>query len=136
MSAFHKTFPAASRRILIVDDSSLIREVAKLALSTVEGWEVLTASSGEEGIMRARDDQPDAVLLDVVMPGLDGVATAERLAASPDTQAIPIVMLTAADRAQDRERMRRLPVAGVIAKPFELSALASQLAAVVGWAEA
>jgi CheY-like chemotaxis protein len=124
------------RRVLIVDDSSLIREAATLALGTIGGWEVLSASSGEEGLARASADRPDAVLLDVVMPGLDGLEVAERLATSPDTHAIPIVMLTAADGAEDRERLRRLPVAGVIRKPFELTALASQVAALLGWDEA
>jgi CheY-like chemotaxis protein len=124
------------RRVLVVDDSSLIREAASLALGAIGGWEVLTASSGEEGLIRASADQPDAVLLDVMMPGLDGVAVAERLAAGPATRAIPVVMLTAADSAEDHARMGRLSVAGVIPKPFDLAALAGQLAALVGWDEA
>ncbi|HEY2259614.1 MAG TPA: response regulator [Solirubrobacteraceae bacterium] len=124
---------ATPRRILIVDDSSLIREAAKLALATIRGWEVLTASSGEEGLARASADQPDAVLLDVVMPGLDGVAVAQRLAAGADTRAIPVVMLTAADGAEDRQRLGELPVAGIIGKPFALDSLATQLAVLVGW---
>jgi CheY-like chemotaxis protein len=129
------TDSAAPRRVLIVDDSSLIREAAALALGAIGGWEVLAASSGEEGLARASADRPDAILLDVVMPGLDGVAVAEHLAASLDTSAIPVVMLTAADGAEDRERLGRLSVAGIIPKPFELTALAAQVAALVGWEE-
>ncbi len=125
--------PSRPRRVLVVDDSSLIREAATLALGAIGGWEVLTASSGEKGLARASADRPDAVLLDVVMPGLDGVAVAERLRANPETRAIPVVMLTAADGAQDRERLRRLSVTGVIPKPFDVTALAAQLAAIVGW---
>jgi CheY-like chemotaxis protein len=122
-----------SRRVLVIDDSSLIREAAMLALGSIGGWQVLTAASGEEGLERASADQPDAVLLDLVMPGLDGVAVAEQLARSPDTREIPVVMLTAAESAEDRERLDRLSVAGVIHKPFELAALAGQLAVLVGW---
>jgi CheY-like chemotaxis protein len=121
------------RRVLVVDDSSLIREAAALALGTIRGWDVLTAASGEEGLERAGADQPDAVLLDVVMPGLDGIAVAERLAHSPGTRTIPVVMLTAAGSAEDRQRLERLAVAGVIPKPFELATLADQLAVLVGW---
>jgi CheY-like chemotaxis protein len=121
------------RRVLVVDDSGLIREAAKLALGAIGGWDVLTAASGEEGLAQASAERPDAVLLDLVMPGLDGVAVAERLTASPATRTIPVVMLTAADGAEDRERLRDLPVAGVIPKPFELDSLAAQLAALVGW---
>jgi DNA-binding response OmpR family regulator len=121
------------RRILVVDDSSLIREAATLGLGAVAGWEVLTAASGEEGLERAMAERPDAVLLDVVLPGLDGVAVAHRLAASPATRTIPVVMLTAADGAEDRRRLRRLPVAGIIPKPFALESLAGQVAALLGW---
>jgi CheY-like chemotaxis protein len=125
--------PGHPRRILVVDDSSLIREAATLALGTAAGWEVLTASTGEEGLGRAAAEQPDAVLLDVVMPGLDGVAVAELLANGRETRGIPVLMLTAADGARDRERLRRLPVAGIISKPFELEALAGQVASLLGW---
>jgi CheY-like chemotaxis protein len=118
-----------------VDDSSLIREAATLALGSIGGWEVLTAASGEEGLERASAERPDAVLLDLVMPGLDGVAVAAHLARSPATRDIPVVMLTAADGAGDRERLGRLSVAGVIHKPFELAALPGQLALLVGWGQ-
>jgi CheY-like chemotaxis protein len=59
------------RRILIIDDDDDIREVAALTLETVAGWEVLTANSGANGIQRAREENPDAILLDVMMPGMD-----------------------------------------------------------------
>lgn len=129
------TIPATipAHRVLVVDDSSLIRECATLALGTLAGWEVSVACSGEAGLQRAAIERPGVVLLDMVMPGLDGAAVAERLARDPVTRGIPIVMLTAADSAEDRERIARLPVAGVIPKPFELAALAGQVAAIVGW---
>jgi two-component system alkaline phosphatase synthesis response regulator PhoP len=117
-------------RVLVVDDSVLIREAARLGLQQTGDWEVLTAESGEEALRSAAHERPDAILLDVVMPGLDGIATAERLASSPATASIPIVLLTAKD---DTGQFARLPVRGVIAKPFDLPALAGQVADVLGW---
>ena len=68
------------RRILIIDDEDDIRQVAALSLETVAGWEVVTASSGAQGIRRAQDEKPDAILLDVMMPGMDGPTTFQELA--------------------------------------------------------
>ncbi len=65
----------ASRRILVIDDEDDIREVAQVRLEMVGGWEVMTARSGREGIDRARSDKPDAILLDVMMPEMDGPST-------------------------------------------------------------
>lgn len=132
----HIPATAPAHRVLVIDDSSLIRECATLALGALAGWEVSVACSGEAGLQRANSDPPGIILLDMVMPGLDGAAVAERLARDPVTCEIPVVMLTAADSAEDRERIARLPVAGVILKPFELAALAGQLAAIVGWEHA
>jgi CheY-like chemotaxis protein len=136
MSASAHIHDAASRRrILVVDDSELIREAAKLALGQLGGFDVVTATSGEEGLVRAAGDPPDAILLDVVMPGMGGIAAAERLAASPETSGIPVVLLTAKDAPEDRALFGRLAVRGVIPKPFQLGDLADQLIAALGWSE-
>jgi CheY-like chemotaxis protein len=124
---------ARSRKILVIDDSALIREAAKVALGTIGGWQIVTAVSGEEGIERAVAERFDAVLLDVVMPGMDGIAVAERLHTTPATGLLPIVLLTARDRLEDSERLRRVPVAGVIPKPFDISDLSRQVAVLLGW---
>lgn len=121
------------RNILVIDDSALIREAAKIALGTIGGWRIVTAVSGDEGIERAVSEQFDAILLDVVMPGMDGIAVAERLHAIPATGSPPIVLLTAHDRLQDSARFRRISTAGVIAKPFDVSDLSRQVAALLGW---
>jgi two-component system alkaline phosphatase synthesis response regulator PhoP len=123
----------SGHRVLVIDDSVLIREAAKVALGAIGGWSVLTAASGQEGIAVAESEQPDAIVLDVVMPGMDGIAVAVCLRAAPATGSLPIVLLTAKDRPEDRERFRRLPVAGVIAKPFDVASLADELAALLGW---
>lgn len=123
----------SSRRLLVIDDSALIREAAKIALGTIGGWQITTASCGEEGIERALTEHPDAILLDVVMEGIDGLAVAERLHGIPATSSLPIVLLTAHDRLNDSERFRRLEIAGVITKPFDISGLSREVATLLGW---
>ena len=122
-----------SKRVLIVDDEADIREVAALSLEMTAGWEVRTASSGAEGIAMALADAPDAILLDVMMPDMDGPSTYERLQANPATAAIPVVFLTAKVQAADQRRFHELGVAGVLSKPFDPMGLATQLAGVLGW---
>jgi CheY-like chemotaxis protein len=122
------------RRVLIVDDEDAIREIARLAMEAVGGHEVTTASSGLEALDRATADPPDAVLLDVMMPGLDGPATVTRLRADPRTRDVDIILLTAKVQASEVARFRRLPgVVGVIAKPFDPMTLPAQVAEILGW---
>jgi CheY-like chemotaxis protein len=122
-----------SHRILIIDDEDDIREVAALSIETVAGWEVLLASSGAQGILRAGQEQPDAILLDVMMPGMDGPTTFQELQKSPLTANIPVVLLTAKVQAADKKRFSDLGVAGVLFKPFDPLTLAQQIAEAVGW---
>jgi CheY-like chemotaxis protein len=122
-----------SRKILVIDDSVLIREAAKIALGTIGGWQTTTASCGKEGIERALAERPDAILLDVVMEGMDGLAVAEHLQRIPGSSSPPIVLLTAHDRLDDSERFQRLEIAGIIAKPFDISGLSQEVARLLGW---
>ncbi len=122
-----------SRKILLVDDEDDIREVAQLSLEMTAGWEVSTASSGAEGVRIAAAERPDAILLDVMMPGMDGPATARELRSRPETAEIPIILLTAKLQAADRRRFDDLGVAGVLSKPFDPMELAAQVSAVLGW---
>lgn len=117
----------------MVDDSLLIREAVKIALGTIGGWQTVTAPSGEEGIERAVSGSFDAILLDVEMPGLDGIAVVERLQAIPATSALPIVLLTAHEQIEESPRLRGVSVAGAISKPFDMSDLARQIADLLGW---
>ena len=127
------TRQALTRRVLLVDDEELIREVAEVALAKVGGWEVLTASSGEEGLGKAVAERPDAILLDVMMPGLDGPGTLARLQADPATASIPVVFLTAKVRQSEQQRWIDLGAAGVLVKPFDPMLLADQVAEMLGW---
>jgi CheY-like chemotaxis protein len=122
-----------TKRILVVDNEQYIQEVAKVCLETVAGWEVVTASSGQEGINQAETYQPDAILLDVMMPDMDGIATFEKLQANPATKAIPVILLTAKIQSSDRRRYSQLGMITAIAKPFNPLELAGQVATALGW---
>jgi CheY-like chemotaxis protein len=124
-----------TRRILVVDDDDMLREVAQTALELVGGWQVVAAHSGAEAQQRARAERPDAILLDVMMPGLDGPSTASTLRADPATRDIPIIFLTAKVPAGDYGEWRSLRLAGVIPKPFDPMTLATEIAAMLGWSE-
>jgi CheY-like chemotaxis protein len=121
------------KKILVVDDESDIREVAQMSLEMVSGWQVLTAESGDDGIAKATQEKPDAILLDAMMPSMDGTATFQKLQSDPTTKQIPVIMFTAKVQAADRKRFSDLGVKDVIAKPFDPVKLGSQIAAILGW---
>ncbi len=121
------------KRILLVDDEDDVREVARLSLEMMGGWEVLPASSGEEAVRLAETGRPDAVLLDVTMPEMDGPATFRALQANAATRAIPVLLLTAKTRAADLEHFAGLGVTGVISKPFDPLTLARDVSDALGW---
>lgn len=123
----------APKRILVVDDEDDIREVAQLSLEMVGGWEVISASSGAEGIRRAEQDRPDAILLDVMMPEMDGPSTFRALQENVATRGIPVILLTAKVQSTDRQRFEGLGVAAVLSKPFNPMELAHEVADVLGW---
>lgn len=120
-------------RILIIDDEDDIREVAALSLESVAGWEVIVAGSGSQGIARAIEYQPDAILLDVMMPGMDGPTTFRELRKNPATSAIPVLLLTAKVQSSDQRRFADLGVDGVLFKPFDPLTLHTQIATTLGW---
>jgi CheY-like chemotaxis protein len=124
---------AMAHRILIIDDEDDIREVAALSLETVAGWEVTTANSGAQGLARAVEYQPDAILLDVMMPGMDGPTTFRALRANAATAHIPVLLLTAKVQSTDQRRFADLGVDAVLFKPFDPLMLSSQIAGVLGW---
>jgi len=122
-----------SHTILIVDDEDDIREVAALSLETVAGWQVHTASSGAQGLARAIELQPDAVLLDVMMPGMDGPTTFRELRKNPATARIPVLLLTAKVQSSDQRRFADLGVEAILFKPFDPLTLATQISDALGW---
>lgn len=122
-----------AKRILIVDDEDDIREVAQVSLELVGHYDVLTASTGRAGILSARAQRPDAILLDVMMPDMDGPTTLAALQADPLTRDIPVVFLTAKTQAAERTRLAELGAVGILDKPFDPLKLAGDVAATLCW---
>ena len=118
-----------TRKILVVDDEDDIREVAQLCLEIVGGWEVTPARSGREALAIAGTLKPDVILMDVMMPDLDGPATFRLLQEDPAARAIPVILLTAKVQPGDRRQFESLGVRGVIAKPFDPLTLADEVSA-------
>lgn len=122
-----------ARQILVIDDEERLREVVQACLETIACWEVLTASTATEGLLKAQTQQPDGILLDVMMPGMDGITIFRNLQENPATQSIPVILLTAKMQPADQAQFAQLDVAGVIAKPFDPLKLADRVAEILNW---
>ena len=121
------------KRILFIDDEKDIRVLASFCLELEAGWEIITASNGREGIAIAEREQPDAILLDAMMPELDGIQTLAELQLNPKTKHIPTIFITAKVQSSDRRRFYAAGAKGVITKPFDSLTLASQISGFLGW---
>ena len=121
----------STRRILIVDDEPDIREVAQFSLELVGHYEVITARSARDGLSAAREQQPDAILLDVMMPDMDGPSALAQLLEDPRTRDIPVLFLTAKTQASERSQLAQLGAAGVLTKPFDPMTLPGEVASVL-----
>jgi CheY-like chemotaxis protein len=117
----------------MIDDEDHIREVASLSLEMTKGWTVTTASGGAEGLTLAGSCAPDAILLDVMMPDMDGPSTFRALQLQEATKSIPVVFMTAKVQAADRLRLMQLGVRGIIAKPFDPITLGEQINELLAW---
>lgn len=120
------------QRVLYVEDEPDIQVVAKLALEMVAGYQVLICSGGQEALDKVAEFAPDIILLDVMMPGMDGPTTLQHLRANPDTANIPVIFLTAKVHPTEIQQFKELGALDVIAKPFDPMTLASQVAACWG----
>ena len=119
--------------VLVVDDNDDIRELAQLCLETVDGWKVLTAGSGADAIETAREHHPDAVLLDMMMPEMDGLTTFEHLQSDESTRDIPVLLFTAKLQARDRQLWEGTAIRGTIAKPFDPMTLGDEVSRTLKW---
>lgn len=121
------------KRILLIDDEDGARRIIQFSLEAAAGWEVLTAASGIDGLSLAQTEPLDAILLDVMMPDLDGPATFQRLQENPVTRSIPVIMLTAKASPTEHQPLLELGIAGIITKPFKIPALIAQIRAILNW---
>lgn len=127
-----------TKRLLIVDDDGFIRDVAQVTLRKTAGWVSITAISGMEALEKvrgekARDAALDAILLDISMPGMDGFSVFEALQSDPETQSIPVILLTAKALPEDLQQFTEMGFAGVLVKPFDPLTICRQIAEILGW---
>lgn len=119
-------------KILIIDDEEDIRQIASMSLNILGGMDVVEADGGEDGIAKAAESQPDAILLDMMMPVLDGPGTLAKLREHPDTKQIPVIFLTARAMTTEVERLKTMGAAGILTKPFDPTTLAKQVKDILG----
>jgi DNA-binding response OmpR family regulator len=114
----------SQRRILVVDDDPRLLHIVAMYLG-IEGFDVATASNGEEGLREVDARRPDLIILDIMMPGMDGVEACRRIRSNPETGDIPILMFSALSGDDDVERARLAGANHLITKPFNLVGLGS-----------
>jgi len=109
-------------RVLVVDDDPRLLQIVAMYLA-IEGYEVITAHNGEDGLAEISTKRPDLVILDVMMPGMDGMEACRRIRGNPDTADIPVLMFSALSGDDDIERARTAGATNMISKPFNLVGL-------------
>ncbi|HEY3368062.1 MAG TPA: response regulator [Symbiobacteriaceae bacterium] len=122
-------------RILLIEDDPDIQKMVRLSLMYQGGHQVSVASGGEEGLSKATAENPDLILLDVMMPEMDGYETCKRLKSQPGTRHIPVVFLSARAQQTEIQKGRELGAVGYLVKPFDPMTLSSQLDAIIGTAD-
>lgn len=122
-----------SKRVLLIDDEPDIVRMIQITITAFVNWQVLVAYDGPAGIRIALTEQPDVILLDVMMPGMNGLETLRKLQEDPQTEQIPVILLTAKVRGSDQANYSDLNVAGLISKPFNAVQLPRQIAAYLNW---
>ena len=120
------------KKLLVIDDDVCVSEIVQLCLEYFEGWQVSTSCSGD-ALETARSEDWNALLLEVALQGIDGIDLVEQLQADPTTQRVPIVVLTSRVMPREMAHYRRLNIAGVVAKPFDVKTLGSEIAHLLRW---
>ncbi|AKQ70248.1 Two-component response regulator [Myxococcus hansupus] len=115
------------RKVMLVDDEEDIRTIGNLSLGRVGGWQTVLAASGAEALEKAQVEKPDLILLDVMMPGMDGPTTFGKLRAQEATAHTPIIFMTAKIQKQEVARYLELGALGVIGKPFDPMTLPQEI---------
>jgi len=130
-----------TKKVLVIDGEQSNRDIVQMSLNRIAKWDVLMAASGSEGLAIAQAKQPDAILLDVIMPGMDGFSTFQQIQASPRLRQTPIVFLiTNADLIEkqianflNEKQAAKSQVVGVITKPFQPVNLVHQMRSILDW---
>lgn len=123
----------ATKRLLVIDDERETLTLIEFALHLKTNWQIITASSGIEGISKAEQEQPDVILLDVLMPDLDGMSVCDLLKSNIFTCAIPVIFMTAMTHPELLSSLETSWALGVITKPFDVIGLDEQIAKVCEW---
>lgn len=120
------------QKILLVDDDHNIQLIAQMGLEDRPDWCVVTASSGPEALEKVKEENPDLILLDMMMPGMDGKTTYSKLREQSSGSRIPVIFMTAKVQSHEMQSYLDLGAAGVISKPFDPMTLSQEIAAIVG----
>ncbi|MBW4472176.1 MAG: response regulator [Stenomitos rutilans HA7619-LM2] len=119
--------------ILLIDDETSIQELVHACLSDLAGWTVITVSSAQEGLKRLASERPDVILLDLLMPGMNGITFIQNLYKNPAARTIPIILLTVQAGYFTPKKLQQLGVIDAIAKPFNPVTLPEMIAQTLGW---
>ncbi len=123
----------SGKRVLVIDDEETIQTVIQFGIKLTIGWQVLIASSGAEGIQTAQAEKPDVILLDVMLPDMDGIHILKALQAHAETKDIPVIFLTAQAQTAETPQLGDLGVKGMIPKPFNSLHLPEQISRILHW---
>jgi CheY-like chemotaxis protein len=122
----------STKQILLIDDENSIRLVVQVCLTQLANWTVLTAASSIDGLRQAEEQKPDAILLDLMMPDMDGFTVLKKLKENPKTSDIPVILLTA-KLQPTYVQSDQWKLAGILSKPFDPLTLAGQVAEILNW---
>lgn len=123
----------ATKRVLLIDNDEDTRILIKFALENQTSWEVLTAADGIEGITKAETERPDVILLDFVMPSLDGLTVCDLLKSNLFTCSIPVIFITAMVHPKTISLLENTLAQGIITKPFDVINLDSRIEKICQW---
>ncbi|GAB4375656.1 MAG: response regulator [Elainellaceae cyanobacterium] len=123
----------ATKTILLIDDEVSVRELVYICLKDLAGWDVVTVASAQEGLKQLAVQHLDAILLDVLMPGMDAITFLHRLHESPVGQSIPVILLSVRASWFTPSELQQLGVVKAIAKPFNPVILPNLIASALGW---
>lgn len=123
----------AAKTILLIDDEASVRELVQACLSDLAGWNVIAVASAQEGLKQLAVQHPDAILLDILMPGMDAITFLQRLHESPATRSIPVLLLTVRARWFTSQKLQQLGIVEAISKPFNPVTLPDTIADALRW---